>query len=79
MAQVKSKFNIGDDVVTVDKGNLKMKKFKVAEIAFFVYEDHTNIYLYPMKEDGSTDSCNSVDEGICFASETDLIEHLTTK
>ena len=79
MAQVKSKFNIGDQVITVDKSSLKMKKFEVAEISFFVYKDHINVYLYPMTEDGSCDSCNRVDENLCFASETELLEHMTTK
>lgn len=79
MAQVNSKFSIGDDVVTVDKGNLKMKKFKVAEIAFFLYKDSLSIYLYPMGEDGRPESSNGVNEECCFASETDLIEHMTTK
>lgn len=77
MAQVNSKFNIGDQVVTVDKNSLKMKKFEVAEITFFVYKDHITVYLYPMNEDGRPDSCNGIDENLCFSSETDLIEHMT--
>ena len=77
MAQVKSKFNIGDQVVTVDKNSLKIKKFEVAEIAFFVYKDSMTVYLYPKKENGDADTYSSVDENLCFASETDLIEHMT--
>lgn len=77
MAQVKSKFNIGDQVVTVDKNSLKIKKFEVAEIAFFLYKDRMSVSLYPKKENGDADVYSSVDENLCFATETDLIEHMT--
>lgn len=77
MAQVSSKFNVGDDVVTVDKESLKIKKFKVAEIGFFLYKDSLSVYLYPMKDDGTADSYHIVREESCFVSETELIEHMT--
>ena len=71
---IKTKFSVGDNVFTVDTKTIKLKKFEVGRIAVSVTEGKTIVILYE-KDASAYDSGYSEDK--CFATEGDLVRHLT--
>ena len=72
--EIKTKFNVGDKVVTIDPESLKIKEFEVSSISTSTSNDgKTAVYLYP--KDGTI--YNSVNEDKCFPDHESLIDHVT--
>lgn len=74
---IKTKFNVGDKVFTLDKEAFKMKKFTVGAVSIWA-DDDTMVTYYPKKEE-IVDYNERYKENVCFASENELLSHITTK
>ena len=72
---IKTKFDVGDKVFTIDSSTLKVKEFEVSRIATYTKNDETSVSLYP-KGDFST---SGYDESKCFSTQAELITYVTTK
>lgn len=71
---IKTKFNEGDKLFTIDAKTLKVKQFQVERIMAYVSNGKTSVSLYP-----KGDISNSYDEDKCFPTEAELITFITTK
>lgn len=74
---IKTKFNVGDKVFTLDKETFKMKRFVVGSVSIWA-DDDTMVTYYPKKEESVTFN-ERYNENMCFASENELLSHITTK
>ena len=72
---IKTKFNEGDKVFTIDTSSLKVKEFEVGRISTFTSNGKTRVTLY----DGDSYTANGYDEDKCFATEAELMTFITTK
>lgn len=72
---IKTKFNEGDKVFTVDTNTLKVKDFNVAKITTYTVNGATSVTLY----DGEDYRASGYDESKCFATEAELMTFITTK
>ena len=72
---IKTKFNIGDKVFTIDTNTLKVKNFEVKRISTFTADGTTSVTLH----DGDSYLSNGFDEGKCFMTEAELMTFITTK
>lgn len=73
---IKTKFNEGDMVFTIDTKTLKAKGFEVGRISTLTVDGDTHVMLY--EKDASVYS-DGYDEKKCFPSEAELITFVTTK
>lgn len=73
---IKTTFNEGDKVFTIDTNTLKVKEFEVGRICTYTASGKTTVTLYPK---GDTYSSNGYNEDKCFSSEAELITFVTTK
>lgn len=73
---IKTRFNIGDQVCTIDKAKMKLKKFTIGSIHAFVTERGVVTTYYRAKDEGCAG--DSYEDGFCFASEADLMKYVTT-
>lgn len=73
---IKTKFNEGDKVYTIDTNTIKVKEFEVERISTWTSKEKTLITLYPK---GDTYSSSGYDENKCFASQEELVNFVTTK
>jgi len=73
MTTMKSGFDLGQKVFTIDKDEMKMVSFEVAKITCVMSKDKNEAYLYA-SEDSSW--YQGYKEKNCFASEEELLEHL---
>lgn len=70
MATVKTKFEIGATLHTLDK-DFRFKTFKAARISVAITENGTDIYY------GDSESTYSlVRENLCFSSKEELLRHI---
>ena len=74
---IKTRFNVGDKVFTLDKETFKMREFTVGSVSIWV-DDDTRVSYYP-KKDEVVDFNERYDENVCFASENELLGHVTTR
>lgn len=72
---IKTKFNEGDKVFTIDTGSLKVKNFTVEKIITYTTKGYTSVTLY----DGDTFNANGYNENKCFSTEAELMTFITTK
>lgn len=74
---IQTRFNVGDKVFTLDKETLKMKDFTVGSVSIWA-DDETKVSYYPEKN-GIVNFNEKCNENVCFASENELLSHITTK
>ena len=72
---IKTNFNIGDKVFTIDTRTLKVKDFEVKRISTFTSDGKTTITLY----DDYNYMADGYDENKCFSTEKELMTFITTK
>ena len=68
----KTKFNIGDEVFTIDTRTLQIKKFKVARIAVSMTESSQSASLYP----DTSYLSDSYEDDKCFPSQDELLKYI---
>lgn len=72
--EIKTKFNIGDKVYTIDPKTIKIKGFKVARIsAFTTTNGNVIVNLYPKDNSFLSDY---YEENKCFSSQEELIKFI---
>ena len=69
---IKTKFEIGDKVFTIDKKTLKVLRFEVSSICASINSYGNIVHLYPKEGSGVF-----YDEKLCFDSEEKLIQYVT--
>ena len=67
---VQTKFNIGDNVCTINPDTLKIDKFKITHISVSVFSDEAIVSYW------GNGMNTSVKENNLFNSEQDLIKHI---
>ncbi len=72
---IKTKFNEGDKVFTIDTNSLKVKDFTISRISTYTCKGKTNITVY----DGEQYNANGYDESKCFPTEAELMTFITSK
>ena len=72
---IKTKFNEGDKVFTIDANTMKVKDFVVSRITTWTSGGKTNVTLY----DDESYTASGYDENKCFATEAELMTFITTK
>lgn len=75
---IKTRFNEGDTVFTVDTNTLKVKEFEIGRISTWTGNDKTSVTLYP-KEEKIFLSTTGFSEDKCFPTEAELITFITTR
>lgn len=73
---IKTKYNEGDNVFTIDTNTLKVKEFEIGRITSYTSGGKTSVTCYPK---GDSYTTSGYDENKCFPSETELITFVTTK
>lgn len=73
---IKTKYNEGDKVFTIDTNTLKVKEFEVGRISTHTSKGKTSVTLYA-KED--TYAANGYNEDKCFPTQAELITFVTSK
>lgn len=70
--EIKTKFNVGDKVFTIDNNSFRIKEFKVGSMMVF-FNDTGNLRttLYP-----TDDYMSSYDEDRCFPTKEDLLKYI---
>ena len=71
---IKTKFNIGDKVFSINTNTMKVKKFDVKRITSYTVGDKTSVTLY----DSDSYTADGYDESKCFATEKELMDFITT-
>lgn len=72
--KIETKFNVGDTVTTINTATMKLTTFEVGRITTWTDGESTSATLYP-KDCSYSD--RGYDEAKCFATEQDLLRHLT--
>lgn len=73
---IKTNFNEGDKVFTIDTNTIKVKEFEVGRISTCTCNGKTSVTLYPKGENYSSTGYN---EDKCFSTQAELITFVTTK
>lgn len=73
---IKIKFGIGEKVFTLDSETMKIKEFEVGSIGIFASRDKELSVTY---YDNDHYSGLGFKEQRCFATEKELLNHITTK
>lgn len=68
--QIKTKFNCGETVFTIDPKNLKVFSFVIDSIIVHLWKGKVSTSIYP--KDGTT----SYNEDNCFSTKEELIKHI---
>ena len=68
---IKTRYNVGDTVYTIDKNSMKVLPFKVKSIVV-ISDESTAIRLTPEGQ-----NYDSYDERKCFPTEEELIKYVT--
>ena len=74
---IQTRFNIGDNVCTIDKKTMKLHTFEVCSIMAYVNKEGKTDVSYRAAGDGY--SGDSYNEDKCFANEAELLTYITTK
>ncbi len=77
--EIKSKWNVGDSVVTVDKATFKAVEIVVGAISAAVDRRGQTVRVHPCRADGSVEYCTSYDERFCFATVAEMAEYITAE
>ena len=72
---IKTKFNEGDKVFTIDTNTLKVKEFEVGRISTYTCNGKTYVTLYPKGENTST----GYNEEKCFSTQAELVTFVTAR
>lgn len=72
---IKTNFDEGDKVFTIDTNTLKIKDFVVKRVLTITSAGKTSVTLY----DGDSYPANGYNESKCFATEAELMTFITTK
>ena len=79
MAQIKTKFHVGDKVVTIGKETQKATDIVVGCITASMTAKNTSICIHPLKStDGDIDWYTSYDERYCFTSREELMKYINS-
>lgn len=78
MAQIKTKFNVGDKVSTIDKGTKKAVEITIGCITASMTAKNTSISVHPVKPDGDIDWYTSYEERYCFATRDELLNYVNS-
>lgn len=79
MAQIKTKFNVGDKVSTIDKETKKAVDITIGCVTASITKRGTIINVNPFKStDGEIDWYTSYDENHCFASRDELMKYINS-
>lgn len=73
---IKTKFNIGDKVCTIDRKTMKVKQFTVGIIKNYITKGDKVETSYVVEGEGYAG--DSYDERFCFANEAELMQYVTT-
>lgn len=73
---IKTRFNIGDKVFTIDKKTMKVREFEIGSASVFASKDEKLDVKYYDNEYYSRDG---YEESFCFATEKELLGFITTK
>lgn len=76
MAQVTTKFNVGDKVVALDNKTQKIRELQIASMNVCVQRDGHTITIYPVDTDGTPNFYDKYDEEHCFASREELLDYI---
>ena len=79
MAQITTKFNLGDKVFTIDDETKKVVEITVGSFTVSVNKNEKSVKVYPCKPDGNVDWYTSYDEKYCFNSQQELLSYITSK
>lgn len=78
MATIKTKFNVGDEIVTLDKETKKVVTLKVGHVTSSIDKKGTqSVSYYPINDSGDVDFYSSYDEKFCFGSKEQLLDYIT--
>ena len=72
---IKTKFNEGDKVFTIDTDTIKVKEFEIGRISTWTSNGKTCVTLIPK---GYTFSSNGYNEDKCFSTEAELMTFITS-
>ncbi len=72
---IKTKFNVGDNVCTIDKKTMKIKKFEIGNIFIFAAKNGRVDVTYRAVNDSY--NSDSYEEEKCFTSEAELMTFIT--
>jgi len=76
MAQITTKFNVGDRVVALDNKTQKIRELQIASISIGVTRDGQNVTIYPVGKDG-TNYYDKYEEERCFSTREELLDYIT--
>ena len=71
---IKTRFNVGDTVCTIDKDTLKFRDFEVESVYAYATDKNCRIKY---KAKGDSAYADSYDENVCFTSREELLTHIT--
>lgn len=74
---IQTRFNIGDNVCTIDVKTMKLRTFEVGSIMAYVNKEGKTDVSYCAGGDGYSGDIYNEDK--CFASEAELLTYITTK
>lgn len=74
---IKTKFNVGERVFTINMNTFKVKVFEIGCISTFVREDGSIHICYTPKGAGSY-SLDNYEESKCFASKEELLSYINS-
>lgn len=75
--EIKTKFNVGDNVATLQMPDLKVVTFEVACVEIVFKKGTKEIVYYPYNEDGMTDYFRKYSEDALYASRDEIVEKVT--
>lgn len=77
MAQIQTRFNVGDQVVTLDEKTKKAVEITIGSISAIIGKNSTaTVSYYPQKENGEVDFYTSYDEKACFTNKEQLMQYI---
>lgn len=79
MAQITTKFNVGDKVSTIDKETKKAVEITVGCITASINARDKSVTIHPCKPDGDVDWYTGYDEKYCFKNQQELLNYITSK
>lgn len=76
MATIKTRFDVGAHVVSLDKQTMKVREFDVGRISIYQDKDgNTGIWYHPMLKEGYPDY-SGFPEDWCFPSTEDMMRNI---
>lgn len=80
MANITTRYNVGDKVFTFDPATFKAREIQIAIVSVWQRETKTEISYYPKKEDSKEADYNTrFEERFCFANQNEMLNYITSK